>query len=150
MQNSIENNTGSSAISGGQLKESAAQVIDQVANYKPISIDQHGLVDYAFGFASATVPSLLGADKKTIRLYQMIAMQVFLYGALSKHRFALKPLITPDVHLKIDLVNLTGIALLSSYRKIRKDKKMLSFNLALLGIGLVNVLLTDWSGKGSK
>jgi hypothetical protein len=124
--------------------------MQDLSNYKPISIDQHNLVDYAFAVASATVPTLIGADKKAVRLYQMIALQVFLYGALTEHRYALKPLISPETHRKIDLVNLTGIALLCGYRKVRKDKKLLSFNLALLGIGLVSVLLTDWSGKGSK
>ena len=118
--------------------------------YKPISMDQHGLVDYASGLASAVVPTLIGANKKTIRLYQMIAVQMFLYGALSKHRYALKPLIPSKTHLAIDIVNLTGIAMLSCYKKIRKDKNSLTFNLALLGVGLANVLLTDWKGKGSR
>jgi hypothetical protein len=117
---------------------------------KPISLDQHGLADYAFALASATVPTLIGANKKAITLYQMIAIQVFLYGTLSKHKFALKPLISPETHRKIDIINLAGIALLSGYKKIRKDKKALPFNLALLGIGIANVLLTDWSGKNSK
>ncbi|MEJ7557950.1 MAG: hypothetical protein WKF66_06545 [Pedobacter sp.] len=123
--------------------------METTASYKPISIDQHGLLDYAFGIAAATVPTLIGADKKVIRLYQGVAVQVLLYGALSKHRYALKPLIPSNIHLAIDIANLTGIALLSGYRKIRKDKNSLSFNLALLGIGLANVVLTNWTGKSS-
>jgi hypothetical protein len=116
-------------------------------NFKPLTPDMHGLADYAFAVAAATVPTLLDADKKVIRIYQIVAGGVFLYGGLSKHRYALKPVIPMDAHRKIDLANLTGIALLSSYKKIRKDNKSLAFNLALLGIGIVNVMLTDWNNK---
>ena len=119
----------------------------QNSKTKPISPDLHGLADYAFALASATVPTVLGTEKKTIKLYQMIALQVFLYGAFSEHQFAIKRLIPLDIHRKIDLVNLAGIALLSANKKIRNDKNTLAFNLALLGVGLVNVWLTDWSGS---
>jgi len=114
-------------------------------NKKLMSPTGHAVGDYIFALATLTVPSLLGASKKNVQLYRLLALEVFLYGSLSKHRLALKPLIPPKTHLSIDLINLLGVAFLSRCEQIKMDKKMLYFNLTLLGVGLVNVLLTDWN-----
>lgn len=114
---------------------------------KRISPATHGIADYGFALLSLTVPTLLGASKKTKHLYAMIALEVFLYGALTKHKYALKGLISLDAHKKIDLSNLIGIALLSGSKRVKEDKRVLAFNLALLAIGVANVLATDWNDK---
>ena len=114
---------------------------------KPISPANHGLLDYAFGLALLSVPALLGAEKKTVRLYGLIALEVFLYGALTKHKFAIKHLIPLKTHFGIDVINLATMALLSKKDDVKNHKNTLRFNLAMLGIGLTNVLLTDWKDK---
>ncbi|QPH40836.1 hypothetical protein [Pedobacter endophyticus] len=114
---------------------------------KPMSPSAHGIADYAFGLASLTVPALLGANKNTTRLYQAIGVEVLLYGALTDYRFALKRLLPLHMHRNIDVLNLAGIALLSACEQIKSDKRIFRFNLALLSVGLVSVLLTDWSNK---
>ena len=115
--------------------------------YKPITPAMHGLGDYAFAIALLTVPALLNANKKTVQLYRLIALEVLLYGTLSKHRFAIKPLIPLHIHRNIDIGNVVGMALLNSYSKIRNNKQVFSFNLTMLGTALVNVCFTDWKRK---
>ena len=112
-----------------------------------MSPSAHGIADYAFGLAALTVPALLGANKKTTQLYGAIGVEVLLYGALTNYRFAIKRLLPLHIHRNIDVVNLAGIALLGACEQIKTDKKIFRFNLALLGVGLVSVLLTDWNKK---
>jgi hypothetical protein len=114
---------------------------------KPITPAIHGLGDYAFAIALLTMPGSLTANRKTAQLYRLIALEVLLYGALTKHRFALKPLISLNTHRNIDVGNLAGMALLNAVPGIRKNKQLLSFHLVMLGLGLANVLFTDWKSK---
>ena len=116
-------------------------------NIRKISPAIHGVADYGFALLSLTVPTLLGASKKTKKLYVLIALEVFLYGALTKHKYAIKGLISPNLHNKIDLSNLIGLALLSANKQIRRDKNIFVFNLALVALGLANVLVTDWKDE---
>ena len=122
-------------------------VVMKLIAQKPLSPANHGLLDYAVGLAMLSVPVLLGAEKKIVRLYGLLALEIFLYGALTKHKFALKPLIPLKTHYGIDLVNIATMALLSKKDGIKNHKSTFRFNLAMLGIGLANVLLTDWKNK---
>jgi hypothetical protein len=114
---------------------------------KPITPTLHGLIDYAFAVALFTVPGMIGSDKETRRIYKLIAMEVFLYGALSKQPLALKGLIPFRIHKKIDLANLTGLSLLGAFKGIRKHPATLAFHISTTLSGLASVLLTKWKNK---
>jgi hypothetical protein len=111
---------------------------------KPITPAMHGLVDYAYATALLTVPGLIGCDRKTVRLYQGIAVEVFLYGALTKHRYALMPRIPMKAHRIIDVANLSTLSLLTAYKRIRRNPKAVAFNLGMVALGVTTVLLTQW------
>jgi hypothetical protein len=118
-------------------------------NTKPISPKIHGLIDYAFALALLVVPELIGSQKKTRLLYKIIAGEVFLYSALSKHPYALKPLIPFRIHKKIDMVNLSGLALLGAYKGIHKHKPTLLFHAGMTVLGITTVLLTNWDNQSN-
>lgn len=89
----------------------------------PITPAMHGLVDYLFAAALFGVPSLVGCNKKTVQLYRGLALEVFLYGAMTRQPLALLPMIPMKVHKLIDVANLSGLSLLTGYRGIRKNAK---------------------------
>jgi len=111
---------------------------------KPISPGMHGLIDYAFGLALMTVPSLLSADRKTKFYYNLMGTQTLLYGSLTKQPYALAPLIPLPIHKKIDIGNLVGLAMFTGCSGILKRRSMLTFHLGMTALGLVNVLITNW------
>ncbi|WP_256003504.1 hypothetical protein [Pedobacter deserti] len=113
-------------------------------NSRPISKTAHGLIDYAFAAALFSVPKAIGCKPKTVNLYRGIAAEVFLYGAMSKHKLAPLPLIPMKVHKVIDIVNLSMLSLLTSYKGIRKNPKAVCFNLTMVAMGITAVLLTRW------
>ncbi|KQR65316.1 hypothetical protein [Pedobacter sp. Leaf176] len=117
-------------------------------NKKPITPAIHGLVDYAFAATLYTVPALIGCNKKTVVLFRGLAIEVFLYGAITRQPLALLPLIPMRVHKLIDVANLSGMALLTGYKGIRKKPKAVGFNLGMVALGITSVLLTQWRKKG--
>jgi hypothetical protein len=119
-------------------------------NTKPISPKIHGLIDYAFALALLVVPELIDSKKKTRLLYKIIAAEVFLYGAISKHPYAITPIIPFSLHKKIDIGNLTGLTLLSAYNGIRKHQPTLLFHAGMTVLGITTVLLTDWNNNQHK
>lgn len=114
---------------------------------KPITPALHGLVDYAFAAALYAVPDMIGCNKKTVRLYKGLALEVFLYGAMTRQPLSLVPLIPMKVHKAIDLVNLSGLTLLTSYKGIRSKPGAVAFNLGMVALGITTVLLTQWRAK---
>jgi hypothetical protein len=114
---------------------------------KPISPGVHSLTDYAFGIALMTVPALLNADKKTVLIYRALAMQILLYGGLTKQPYAIKPIIPLSLHRKIDIGNLAGLALLTGLAGIHKRKGVLGFHLGMTTLGLLNVVFTNWKNR---
>ena len=114
---------------------------------KPITPWLHGLVDYAFAAALFTVPGLIGCDKKTVTLYRGLALEVFLYGALTRQPFSLLPLIPMKVHKVIDIANLSGLSILNGYSGIRRNPRAVKFNLGMVALGMTAVLLTQWHKK---
>jgi hypothetical protein len=112
--------------------------------YKLITPAMHGLGDYAFAIALLTVPRLLNVNKKTVQLYRLIALEVLLYGTLSKYRFAVKPLIPLSIHRNIDIGNVAGMVLMNTCRRIRSNKQVLLFHMGMVGMALINVCFTDW------
>jgi hypothetical protein len=114
---------------------------------KPISPEVHSLIDYAFGIALMTVPALLTADKKTVLLYCAMAMQILLYGGLTKQPYTLKPIIPLASHRKIDIGNLAGLSLLTGLPGIHKRKGLLGFHIGMTALGLLNVVFTNWKNR---
>jgi hypothetical protein len=117
---------------------------------KPITPILHGLIDYGFSAVQAFVPALLGVNKKAAKLYQATAINLLAYNALTDHPVSIKPIIPYKTHFKTDVVNVAGLALLTLYKGIRKDKKALAFHVALVTLAAANVLLTNWDAKPSK
>ena len=111
---------------------------------KPITPATHGLIDYAFAAALFAVPGLIGCNKKTVQLYRGLALEVFLYGALTRQSLSLWPMIPMKVHKLIDVANLSGLSLLTSYKGIRNNPKAVGFNLGMVALGITTVLLTRW------
>lgn len=111
---------------------------------KPITPVLHGLVDYAFAAALFGVPTKLGCNKKTVWLYRGLALEVFLYGAMTRQPLSLLPLISMKAHRMIDLANLSGLSLLTAYKGIRSKPKAVAFNLTMVALGITTVLLTRW------
>jgi hypothetical protein len=114
---------------------------------RPITPRLHGLIDYGFVAVQALIPSLLGVNNKAVKLYQATAVNLFLYNALTDHPVSAKPLISYKTHGKIDVASVAGLALLTFYSGIRRDKKALSFHIALVSLAVINVFLTDWDAK---
>jgi hypothetical protein len=116
---------------------------------KPISPAIHGLVDYAFAAALFAVPGLIDCNKKTVQLYKGLALEVFLYGALTRQPLSLLPVMPMKVHKLIDVANLSGLSLLTAYKGIRRNTKAVGFNLGMVALGIATVLLTQWRKKDS-
>jgi len=112
---------------------------------KPITAGLHNLTDYAFGITLMTVPNLIGANADAIKIYRILAIEIFLYSAFTKQPYAIKPLIPMHVHRKIDIGNLTMLGLLHFYREINRDKRTSLFNIGMIALGMTTVLLTDWT-----
>lgn len=111
---------------------------------KPISPLLHGLIDYGFTAAQLALPPLLGLNKKAVNLYRLLGANLCTYNALTAHGAAAKPLLSFKTHKNIDCANVAGLALLTLYKGIRKDKKALLFHAAFVALAVANVLLTDW------
>jgi len=116
---------------------------------KPITPAIHGLVDYAFAAALFAVPGLMGCNKKTVQLYRGLALEVFMYGALTRQPLGVLPMIPMKVHKLIDVANLSGLSVLTGYKGIRKNPKAVGFNLGMVALGITTVLLTQWPKKNS-
>jgi len=114
---------------------------------KPITPLTHGLIDYGFIASLFAVPKLLGLKKSTADLYKVLGTNLGIYNALTDHGAAIKGVIPFKTHYKIDYGNLAGLALLTLYKGIRKDKKALAFHAAFVALAAANVLLTDWEAR---
>lgn len=113
-------------------------------NRKPIMPAIHGLVDYMFAAALFTVPPLIGCSRKTVWMYHGIAAGTFLYGAITRQPLSLRPVIPMKAHRVIDVVNLSGLSLFTTYKGVRRNKKAIGFNLGMVALGAATVLLTQW------
>jgi len=107
----------------------------------------HGLIDYGFAAALFAVPRLIGCNERTVRLYRGLALEVCLYGAMTRQPLALLPIIPMKVHKGIDMANLSDLTLLTIYKGIRKKPKAVAFNLGMVALGITTVLLTQWQRK---
>jgi hypothetical protein len=92
----------------------------------------------------------LGFDKKTIRLYKILGLNLLAYNALTDHPVAVKRLISYNNHHKIDGANVALLALLTAHKSIRKNKRVLTFHVGFVALAAINVLLTDWKASSGK
>ncbi|RVT97187.1 hypothetical protein EOD41_19460 [Mucilaginibacter limnophilus] len=112
--------------------------------YKLFSPKQHGINDYLFCAVILAAPHLLHFKKKTTAFYNLLSLNLATYNALSDHPVAVKRLIPYHQHHKIDILNVAGLALLTAWKGIRKQKKSLWFHAAFVTLAAANVLLTNW------
>lgn len=117
---------------------------------KPISPLAHGLIDYGFVATQLVLPPLLGVNKKAVKLFRFLGVNLGTYNALTAHGAAIKPLIPFQTHYKIDYGNVAGLALLTLHKSIRKDKKALLFHSLFVALAAANVLLTDWKESSTQ
>lgn len=111
---------------------------------KPLSPSTHGIMDYVIsGIEIAAVP-FLGLNSKAARTYQALGAGYTLVNALTKTPVGVKKKIPLKTHKKADIGTMAGLALLSFVPFIRKDKRALAFNIALLGILALQFALTDF------
>jgi len=111
---------------------------------RPITPALHGLIDYAFAATLFAVPGLIGCNRKTVLLYRGLALEVFLYGAMTRQPLALLKVIPMKAHKLIDVANLSGLSLLTGYKGIRKKSGAVAFNIGMVALGITTVLLTQW------
>lgn len=116
-------------------------------NSQPISPKVHALTDYVLAGSLLLLPTVLGLNKKAVKIYVAEALILLPYIALTKTPVALKPMIPLRIHKKIDAVNIAQFALQTIFNPIRRDRKALLLNLAFTLITGVSVLLTDWNEK---
>jgi hypothetical protein len=117
---------------------------------QPITPKAHGLIDYGFAALQWLAPELLGFDNKIIKLYKVLGLNLLAYNSVTDHPVAAKPLISYHTHHQIDTANVAMLALLTAYKGIRKNKRVLAFHVGFVALGAINVLLTDWKAGSDK
>ena len=113
-------------------------------NAKPITPTLHGIIDYAFAATLLLAPRLLGLNKKASRLYKLLALEVITYSALTNYPAGVTPVISYDMHRKIDGVNIAGLVAGTMCKDIKKEKAALAFHIGMTTLAIGSVLLTDW------
>jgi hypothetical protein len=113
-------------------------------NTKPISPKVHGIIDYGFSAALLVLPQVLQLSKKAKTLYAADAFKTFLYSALTNYPLGLKRVIPFGLHRKIDIENVSGLALATLYAPVRKNKRALYFHIGMIAAAVLAISLTDW------
>ena len=113
---------------------------------KPIDSATHGVIDYVFGAAQLTGPSLLNLDKKVVKTYQLLGTAFTVINLITDTPVGIN-LISMKTHQKADTCFLAGLSALTVSKMIAKDKKTLAFHLGFLGLAIVNYVLTDYRSE---
>lgn len=116
-------------------------------NTKPISAKQHGINDYLFSATQFLVPERLGANPEAVKLYRLLGGNLLLTNLLTDHPAGAAPVIAYSTHRLIDIVSVSGLALLTFHKAIRKDKRMLPFHLGYTALAALHIALTNWQSK---
>lgn len=114
---------------------------------KPISPEQHGIIDYVFSGIQLGGPTALGMNKKATRAYQIMGAKFLLVNTFTNTPAGIKKVISFKDHEKLDLAFIAGLSLLTLYKPIRKNRKSLCFHLGFIGTAVANYLLTDYDEK---
>ncbi|GAA4327346.1 hypothetical protein GCM10023149_30700 [Mucilaginibacter gynuensis] len=118
--------------------------------HKPISPKAHAMIDYVLVGALLVVPSLLKFHKKARRLYIAEAAVLLPYVALTKQPLSLKGIIPMETHGRIDPFNIAQFALQTFYKRVRRNRSSLIFNIAFTALAGITVLLTNYDAKTSR
>lgn len=113
---------------------------------KPITPQQHGIIDYGFSAIQFLGPQLLDLNKNTTNLYQVMGAKFFLVNSLTDTPVGLKKMISFKDHKKADLFFLLSASALTLAKPIRKNRKSLIFHLAFLGLAAANYCFTNYKG----
>lgn len=114
---------------------------------KPITPEQHGIIDYVFSGIQLGTPAAIGMNKKASRVYQLLGTKFLLVNTLTDTPVGMKRAISFKDHGKIDAAFLAGIGLLTFYKPIRKNRKALGFHLAFFSTAIAHYLLTDYNSQ---
>lgn len=116
-------------------------------NAKPISPAVHGIIDYGFSAALFTLPHILKLNKHVKWLYTVNALNTFLYSAATDYPPGIKHVIPYQVHRKIDVGNITALALAILYKPVCENKRVLCFHISVIAAAILTVSLTDWNAE---
>jgi len=116
---------------------------------KPINPKLHGIIDYAFSAFLIAVPAILFINKNAKTTYREIGLSFAAMNALTDTPVGL-PLIPMKDHQKADGSFLTGLALMTMSKPVRKDKRALRFHLSFLTFAVLNYILTDYDAPSSR
>lgn len=116
-------------------------------NAKPISPTVHGIIDFGFSAALFTLPHILKLNEHAKWLYTVNALNTFLYSAATDYSVGIKRMIPYQVHRKIDVANITALALATLYKPLRENKRVLCFHISVIAAAILTVSLTDWNAE---
>lgn len=114
---------------------------------KPLTPTGHGIMDYIFAGVQLFLPAALGLNKKAVATYLQNGAAFLTVNALTDTPVGIKKVISLKTHQKIDAAALGTIALLTTSKMIRKDKKALLFHLLYFTAATTNYLLTDYNAN---
>ena len=114
---------------------------------KPLTPLHHGIIDYSFAAVQIAGPTLLGLNKKTRTLHQLLGLNLLGNTALTDSPAGIKPVVSLKTHRKVDLAVLGSMTALTAMKPIYKNRRSLIFHLALVGLGAASFLLTDYKGR---
>lgn len=117
---------------------------------QPISPAMHGLIDYGFGLANATLPSMLGLSGAAKMIPAAWAVGQGTLNALTDQPYAIARKIPYRVHGQVEAVGVPSLVAVTVASGAMKEPKARRFFIALF-IALATVYtLTDYSAKPRK
>jgi hypothetical protein len=113
---------------------------------KPITPAMHGTIDYVMGTALFAAPTLLGINQKAARNYRRTASLITALNAMTDTPAGIRKMVPMKVHQAADASVLAGLALATTAKSVRTDKKALIFHCAFFAMALTQYMLTDYNG----
>lgn len=118
-------------------------------NKKPIDSKMHGIIDYAFCAFLIAVPAILSINKNAKTTYRELGLSLAAMNVLTDTPVGL-PLIPMKDHQKADASFLTGFAIMTLTKPVRKDRRALRFHLSFLTFAVLNYILTDYDAPSGR
>ena len=112
---------------------------------KPVKPIQHGIIDYGFSSIQLFIPTMMNLNSESRNVYSVLGVGFLAVNALTDTPVGLRKKLSFRKHQRADELFLATLALLPAYKPVRKDRKTLSFHLALLGLAVTHYLLTDYN-----
>lgn len=111
---------------------------------KPISNKAHGLIDYALGAFSIAAPMLLRLSGPTAHLARSFGASQMGMSAVTDHPTAVKPMVKPRMHRKMELMSGPTMAALAVLLGGYKSRRNLMFIIGQTLLATAIYQLTDW------